>query len=173
MSADMAGSNCCRHAIVLIALSGCAGCGSSAESAPGGDARPARAPGTFRGLPVNARVAPSSGGPHTVFRVRFRPREFVGHDGDALRSYEARLRAAHDRASCIIDTGGFLDTRHPRRGIVLDPNHQMGGRWCRDRFTGSVTYHSAYACPAHGTCRPPKEFRERQRRVARIAFTVR
>ena len=70
------------------------------------------------------------------------------------------------------DAGGFLDPRHPRRGIVLDPSRQMGQRWCRGRFTGSLTYYRAYACPSHGTCRPPAGFRARRRSVARISFRI-
>ena len=157
----------------LVALLGCAACGAPAEQPRAAAPAASRPPPAFRGEPVSARVVPPAGSPRTIFRVRFRPRQRVGRFGRVRRGYEAHLRAEHDHASCIIDTGGYLDPRHPRRGIVLDPGEQMGNRWCRDRFTGSVWYFRAYACRAHGTCRPPKDFREQRRRVARIAFTVR
>lgn len=166
----------CLPAVAVAVAAGSAGCSSSDRPPPERATATATraAPGApFRGLRVNARVVPREGNPRTVFHVRFRPRQFVGRRAHALHDYEAHLRAEHDRASCIIDTGAYLDPRHPRRGITLDPAEQMGNRWCRDRFRGSVIYYRAYSCPIHGSCDAPASPRDRRRRVARIAFTVR
>jgi hypothetical protein len=134
---------------------------------------PGRAAPRFQALPVRATVAPATGGIHTVFRIRLIPRETVGVRGHVIQGYDARLLNHHSVASCILDTGGFLNRPLQHAEIVLDPAKQMGLQWCRGTFTGRVNYYRDYACPAHGGCHVPAGFRRRSKRVARLRFEVR
>jgi hypothetical protein len=143
-----------------------AGCGSAGSRTSAAEPRD-------HGRPVEASVIPASGDTHTVFRVRFRARNPVGVRGHVIRGYEARLRNRRSASSCILDTGGFLNRHRRRSEIVLDPAKMMGLHWCRGSFTGVLVYYRAYACPRHGTCRPPAGFRERSTHVARLRFAVR
>jgi hypothetical protein len=148
------------------------GCGS--DGAPSHRSTSSRPPFTAR--PVAARVAPAAGGTSQVFRVHFRAGDATGTTGPVIRGYEAHLTRA-DGTACIVDTGGFFNTRSDpgeRLTIVLDPNRMMGRRWCRGRFRGVLRFYDDYACPRRGTCRPPRGFGGRRARtVARLTFTVR
>jgi hypothetical protein len=122
---------------------------------------------------VQATVVPASGNIHTVFRIRIRARETVGVRGHLIQGYEARLFNHRGVASCILDTGGFLNDGHQPREIVLDPSKMMGLEWCHGRFTGRLNYYRDYTCPSHSDCHVPAGFRTRSRKVARLRFRIR
>jgi hypothetical protein len=154
-----------------------AGCGGSSPKnhEPGPPKLRERLP-PFRTVPTRVRVVPRRGNALTVFRIRIRSRAFVGTRAHAIVDYEAHVldKTNPYGAGCIIDTGPSFPRSYRRPlEIVLDPKEQMGGRWCRGRFRGTLTYYRDFLCPAKGICRPPKNFPRRSRRVARLAFEVR
>ena len=118
-------------------------------------------------------MTPRVGHPLTTFRIRIEPRGFIGTQQRARSGYEAHLLRRPFGVDCITDTGGVLNIRGARHEIVLDPRKQMGLHYCRGHFRGTLTYFRTFACPAKGTCRPPKNFPDEHGVVARVAFEVR
>ena len=158
----------------LVALGACAGCGGSSHKQTQTQARTAPQPPPFRPLPVSVTVTPRAGRPLTTFRVRIRSNAFVGVRAHARVDYQLRMLRRPLLSGCITDTGPTFPRSHGRPlQIVLDPGRQEGGRWCRGHFRGALSYYSVFACPPKGTCRPPKNFPRRSRKVARVAFDVR
>jgi hypothetical protein len=158
---------------LLLLLAGCGG-SSPKKNEPGPPKVREQLP-PFRGRPVRVKVSPRRGHRLTTFRIRFRPREFVGVRARARISYQASLfdRTNPNGLGCIVDTGGPAVPIHGRLEVTLDPRRQKGGIWCRGRFSGALTYYRGFACPDVGVCRPPKDFPRRSRNVARLAFVVR
>ena len=158
---------------MLLFVSGCGGSSSKEKTQePGPPPRVEEKLPAFRALPVRATVTPRRGGPTTTFRIRFRPRGFVGVRARSRSDYEARV-SGRSRSGCIFDTRGRPASSRAPLDIVLDPTAQEGDHWCRGRFRVNLVYYRAFACPANGTCHPPKEFPEPEGRVARLTFEVR
>lgn len=154
-------------AALAVGALGLGGCGGSSRPSPGRSQVPPV--GVLR-----ATVTPQSGGPHTVFRVAVPGDRRIGIWQHAVHGYRVRVLASRLRNGCIVDTDAFLHTRALAHDavIVLDPSRIMGQQWCPGRFSATVSYYTAYACPAHGTCRPPARFASRSTVLGRLHFTV-
>ncbi|MEA2442377.1 MAG: hypothetical protein QOH76_3801 [Thermoleophilaceae bacterium] len=159
---------------VLLVVSGCGGSSKKDTQEPGPPPQVEEKLPPFHARPVKATVVPRRGHRHTVFRIRFRPRGFVGVRARARHDYEANLfDRTNARAGCIIDTSGFAGPGRGPLEIVLNPRQQKGGLWCRGIFRGKLSYYRTFACPDEGTCRIPKGFPDERGVVARLSFEVR
>ncbi len=119
-------------------------------------------------------IFPHSGGVRTVFRVGIFDSRPIGVWQHAIHGYRVRVLASRLRNGCIVDSDGFVHARAPGHGasITLDPSRIMGQQWCPGQFTATVSYYTAYACPARGPCRPPTGFASHSTVLARLRFTV-
>jgi len=125
-------------------------------------------------------AAPSAAplvGRHQPFTLTITTRKPTGVRGRTRRSYFAEARAVHPASGCVNNRDrGFPAAPAGRRvHAVLDPARGEGGPegWCPGTFHGTVTYTSAFACPARGVCHPPQGFPERHHVVSRFSFRVR
>jgi hypothetical protein len=122
-------------------------------------------------------VSPSSAGKHERVDVAFTTRHSTGVVGKTRRSYSVEGHAVQPAMACMND--GFQRLPDRPRGTrvraVLDPTRGKGHvqGWCPGAFRGTVTYSEAFACPAKGTCHPPRDFPTRTQVVARFRFRVR
>jgi hypothetical protein len=123
------------------------------------------------------RVSPSAPGRHEHVTVTFHSRRATGDFGEERRSYTVQAWSVHPASGCVNNRDRVLAARpagYRLRGR-LDPARGDGGGlgWCPGRFKGKVIYAVSYACPAKGTCQPPKDFRGRREVAARFSFLVR
>jgi hypothetical protein len=158
----------------LLVLSSCGG--STPKKTEPGPPKVREALPPFQPLPLHATAVPSRGSVHTTFRIRIRTRAFAGVRAKARQDFELRMLnvTRPNGVGCIVDTGpAFVHSYRRPLTIVLNPGQQKGGLWCRGRFRGTLAYYRTFACPDEGVCRPPKNFPNRRRKVARLSFVVR
>lgn len=122
-------------------------------------------------------VSPAAGNKHARFTVAVTARRATGVFGKTRRMYLVEAHAVHPAAACVNSRDRAMPERPAgsRMHAVLDPRRGEGGPegWCPGAFRGTVKYSEAFACPAKGTCRPPRDFPTRIRTVARFSFSVR
>lgn len=122
------------------------------------------------------RVSPPSPGRDERVTVTFHSQRATGDFGHQRRSYTIQAWSVHPGSGCVNNRDRVLAARpsgYRLRGR-LDPARGDGGEtgWCRGRFKGKVIYTVGYACPAKGTCRPPKDLRGHREVDARFSFKV-
>lgn len=161
----------CLAAVVAVVALEAGALVSEAPRAPEGVPAPQ---GARR--PLRAAVSPARGGRHTRVTVSVTAQRATGVFGRTRRSYVTEARAVAPASACVVNRDRvFPDARTGARiRAVLDPARGEGGPlgWCRGRFQGTVTYLEGFACPARGTCRPPRGFPRRREVVARFSFEV-
>ena len=122
-------------------------------------------------------VSPSAGGRHERFTVALTSKHATGLVGKAQHHYVAEAHAVQPAVACVNNRDRVFAPRPAgaRLTATLDPARGEGGPegWCPGLFRGTVTYTEAFACPAKGTCHPPRDFPERTQVVARFTFRVR
>ena len=123
------------------------------------------------------KVSPSAPRRHDRVAVAFTSRRATGVFGQERRSYWVQAHSVRPRPACVNnrDRGPPARPAGYRLRALLDPARGDGGGlgWCRGRFKGTVRYSVDYACPATGTCQPPKGFTRRSAIAARFTFVVR
>ena len=148
--------------VLLTAVAGLA-------AACGGDDKPAARPQQL--------VSPAVGGKHDRFTVAVTGRHATGVFGKTRRAYLVEAHAVHPVAACVNNRDRAMPDRPAgsRMRAVLDPLRGEGGPegWCPGAFRGTVKYFEGFACPAKGTCHPPRDFPTRVRTVAQFSFSVR
>jgi hypothetical protein len=122
-------------------------------------------------------VSPAAGGKHDRFTVAVTGHHATGVLGKTRRMYLVEAHAVRPAVACVNNRDRAMPERPAgsRMHAVLDPARGKGGPegWCPGAFRGTVKYSEAFACPAQGSCHPPRDFPTRVRTVARFSFSVR
>jgi hypothetical protein len=123
------------------------------------------------------KVSPPAPRRHDRIAVSFTSGRSTGVFGSQRRYYWIQAHSVRPASACVNnrDRGPPSRPAGYRLQALLDPARGDGGvlGWCRGRFKGTMRYSVDYACPASGTCQPPKGFARRSRVTARFSFTVR
>jgi hypothetical protein len=167
---------CVKGLFVVAALVSSAivvSCGSDDDD---GDEQAASSPDTTTAH-LDLSVAPTTGQPTSVIRVRFESQIRLGPTpGGRRRSYHVVARLQRETGGCVEERDTFVD--HARSGqrvtARIDPARGKGGElgWCRGRYRAKVRYYDGLACPATGRCDKPEGFMTINRVVARFQFRI-
>lgn len=134
---------------------------------------PALAPARTRAAAPHTRVdvSPSTGGPVTMFAIRFRAPDRTGRKAGSERRYLLSVSGPANEQDCLdgADRALPFSRAGARVKALLDPRH-LGGRWCTGTFHGRVEEIRTLVCP-HGTACP--RFVELLGTIGRFRFTVR
>jgi hypothetical protein len=135
------------------------------------------APQTAGHAVTRLELSPAAPHRHDRVAVAFISRRATGVFGEERRSYALHAHSVRPASACVNNRDRYLPARpagYRLRG-TLDPARGDGGGlgWCRGRVEGTVRYSVGYACPATGTCEPPRGFRRWSRIAARFSFVVR
>jgi hypothetical protein len=98
-------------------------------------------------------VSPATGGPHAVFRLRFRIPAATGTVG-SFRRVDTLSISGPPRRGCVSDFTKVLAPAQTgaRLRVKLDPS-RLGGRWCAGSFQGQIVQNQSIVCqPQEGAC---------------------
>jgi hypothetical protein len=97
-------------------------------------------------------VAPTTGGRHSRFVIRFRAPEATGRIASIERHYQV-IATGPPRAHCLSSPSVQVPAtkKGARARVVLNPS-RLGGVWCLGRYRGGVREIQTAACPPGELC---------------------
>jgi hypothetical protein len=123
------------------------------------------APAALAAAAVNPRVTPTTGHPHTTFRVSFTAPQAAGHQGVTERSYSVELSVRGQGCS----QAAAQTVPNAAAGQRVHLQFRPSQRWCLGKGRGTVSMTEGPYCNPPDPC---PEFPTRTSDIGHFSFKV-